>query len=814
MLANERSVAGVAAAILDGTPIDWSAAEANATDQERRLLEELRLLCTLADLHREVPPVPGHAAAPEEAAEYWGRLRLIARLGAGTFGEVYRAWDPRLHREVALKVIETTTGPSGRSPAAVLREGRLLARVRHPGVVTIYDAEQIGSRLGLSMEFIQGATLQQRLPQQGVCTAAEAIDYGIQLCDALAAVHDAGVLHRDIKASNVVVRDDGRIVLMDFGAGRSLESAGRLEATGTPLYAAPEVLQGKDATVRSDLYSLGILLYHMLTASYPVRAATLRELRDAHSRRMSGEASGDHVWQGIPRRLATVLARVIDPDPSRRPATASALARDLRAVQQGPRARPKVMSLAAAALITLVAAGGWLMTTRDTTREPLRIAVLPFAIEPDDPDATALRDGLANDLITRLQTSENIRIISKASAFSVGGSSLSLAEIGARLGVSAVLTGRLARAGDVIAIEARLVRVSDERILWSRDYRRPGTELLDLQRSIAMDLADKLQLRAQGLQRWPTRVPEAYALYVRGRSALDRFTADGTRLALQLFERALELDPEYAEAYAAIAQAYLERNALPHLTREETFRRASEAAAKAMAIDPTLPAAYVASAQIKSARLDWAGAEREYLRAIELGPSDVVARQQYAHWLSRLGRADASIMQARVAESLDLQSPRSVMAVASALRFARRWEEAIAQSRKALEIDPGHVMAFHNIGLCYQGLGRLDEAIAAYERRGKSGNLGHAYGVAGRTGEARALLQYFQARYAETGLQAGEVAQIYIGLGEIDKAFEWLDRADPNEAGAPTTFRVAAVWDPLRSDPRFTALLKKHGLAD
>lgn len=809
MRANERSVADVAAAIIDGTPIDWAAVEASATDHDRRLFEELRLLCTLADLHRDVPPEPGDAA--REGHDYWGRLRLIERLGGGTSGEVFRAWDPRLHREVALKLIHTADGPGGRRPSAIIREGRLLARVRHPGVVTIYDAEQIGFRFGLSMEFVQGATLEQRLAQQGVCSATEAITLGIELCDALAAVHAAGVLHRDVKASNVVVRDDGRAVLMDFGAGRWLDTSS-VEATGTPLYLAPEVLRGEEATVSSDLYSLGVLLYHVVTGSYPVRAASLPDLHRAHSRRMKDDAGDDESWRGIPHALAAVLARVIDPDPARRPASATELARDLRAVQSGRRSRRMAVSVAAGALLTLAAAAGWLLTTGDTPDEPRRIAVLPFDIDTEDAETAALRDGLGNDLITHLESSSDIRIISSASAFSVREANLTLADVGARLGVSTVVTGRLSKAGDTIAVEARLVALPEERVLWSREYRRSANDILDLQRSLALDVADSLQLQsAQGARRWPTRSPEAYALYVRGRSALDLFTADGNRLAIQLFERALALDAEYAEVHAALAQCYLARNAAPHLTRDETFRRATEAAARAIAIDPLLPAAHVAAAQINAARLDWAGTEREFLRAIELGPSHVGARQQYAQWLSRLGRADESISQAKIAARLDPLSPRSINGVASAFRFARRWEEAIAESQKALQIDPGYVMAFHNIGLSYQGLGRLEEAIEAYERRGWSGNLGHAYAVAGRTEEARTLLRHFEAQYSKNGVAAGEIAQIYVGLGEIDRAFEWLDR---DSTRGESTFKVAAVWDALRSDPRFTALLHKYRLAD
>jgi TolB-like protein/Tfp pilus assembly protein PilF len=809
MRANERPVDAVAAAILDGTPIDWPDVEAGATEPQRRVLEELRLLCTLADLHRDVPLQPGEAAGPQPDGPRWGRFRLIERLGGGTFGDVYRAWDPRLHREVAVKLIDTDGGP----PSAMIREGRLLARVRHPGVVTIYDAEQIGPRLGLSMEFVRGETLEQRLGAKGQYTAAEVIDLGIQLCDALAAVHDAGVLHRDVKASNVVVREDGRIVLMDFGAGRSLAGASGIDAAGTPLYAPPEVFEGREATVRSDLYSVGVLLYRLLTGSYPVQATTLPELREAHSRRMNHAGGDDDLWRGIPRRLAAVIARALDPDPGRRPDSALELAGELRALQEVRARRRMVMSAAAAVLITLAAVSGWALATRDAAVEPLRVAVLPFVVEGDAPETAALRDDLADDLISRLQRSANVRIISKASAFSAAEPNLPLTDVAARLAVSAVVTGRIVKASDMVIIEARLMAVPDERMLWSREYRRSGAELQDLQRSIVADLADTLQLRlVRDAHQWPTRHPEAYALHLRGRAALDRVTPEGTRLALQLFERALALDPDYADVHAALAQLYLSRNSLPGVTAEESFRRGREAGERAMELDPTIPGAHIAAARIKSAQADWAGAERDYLRAIELNPSDVVARQQYAHWLSLLGRPQEALEQAQTAASLDPLSPRALMSVASALRFAKRYEEAIVYARRALEIDPGFLVAFHNLGLNYQGLSRLDEAIENYRRSRPSGNLGHAYAVAGRTAEARALIEQFETEYRTTGLRAGEIAQIYTGLGELDKAFEWLDRVNPYQEGAPTTYSVAPVWDPLRPDARFHALLKRHGL--
>lgn len=338
---DDRALTDVASAILNGTPVDWAAAEHSADDEDRPLLEELRVLSTVADLHRRLAAADRQPADPAgDDPQTWGRLRLLERVGGGTFGDVYRAWDPRLDRAVALKLITTREGSDLRT-AAVLHEGRLLARVRHPGVVTIYDAERMGSQVGLSMEFVEGSTLEQRIAQHGAFAPADAVEIGVQLCDALAAVHGAGVLHRDVKAANVVIRTDGRVVLMDFGAGRQLDDTFPDAATGTPLYVAPEVLEGREATVRSDVYSVGVLLHHMLTGAYPVQADTLGELREAHRRRTrDGGTELREAHPHLPARLARVVERATDPRAERRHESAAALATDLRTLRPQDGAAP------------------------------------------------------------------------------------------------------------------------------------------------------------------------------------------------------------------------------------------------------------------------------------------------------------------------------------------------------------------------------------------------------------------------------------------------------------------------------------------
>ena len=293
MKASNRLVDDLADAILDGSSIDWTAAESSAEVAARPLVRHLKVLAAIASLHHGKPANAsglserlGPLAERQrgDAPEHWGHLRLLERIGRGAFGEVYRAWDTRLDREVALKLLPAGRSSGDPAASAIIHEGRLLARVRHPNVVTVHGAEQIGDQIGLWMEFVRGHTLEQVLDQQKVVSAAEAVGIGLELCRAMSAVHGAGLLHRDIKTHNVMRAEDGRILLMDFGTGRELEDDASSDLAGTPLYLAPEVLQGQQATVRSDIYSLGVLLYRLVTGSYPVHARTVRGVRRAHER--------------------------------------------------------------------------------------------------------------------------------------------------------------------------------------------------------------------------------------------------------------------------------------------------------------------------------------------------------------------------------------------------------------------------------------------------------------------------------------------------------------------------------------------------
>jgi tetratricopeptide (TPR) repeat protein len=424
---NDALVDELAAAILDGSPIDWEHLDATSSSADHALIGELRLLSALVDLHRQQPDL---LEAP--AAGTWGHLHLLERVGGGSFGEVYRARDTRLEREVAVKLMPAAEADVA-SVAAIIREGRLLARVRHPGVVTVYDAQRIGDRVGLWMEFVRGQTLEQRLEQDGPCTPASAIDIGVELCRSVAAVHEAGLLHRDIKTQNVMRADDGRLVLMDFGVGRDLTDGSVAGLAGTPLYLAPEMFGGAPPTVRTDVYAIGVLLFRMLTGSFPVRARLASELQRAHQH---GERQGLlQARPDLPESLAAVVERAIDPDPDRRFGNAVELGAALEALR--PRVRSRAWWLAAAAALVLVAGAalsiqqGWIAIGRDTgpfVNPQQWIQIAEFSGTTGD---SGLDAALRQAVVSELEASSYVNVL-PASAGREGVSAFVSASIEAR----------------------------------------------------------------------------------------------------------------------------------------------------------------------------------------------------------------------------------------------------------------------------------------------------------------------------------------------------------------------------------------------
>ena len=639
---NARILAA-AEAIADGRPIDWATLDVKAADPAaQHVLDELRVLAALADVHRSPDPTVLLAAGDEPTMavrdptprEGWGSFRLLEELGHGTFGTVYRARDPRLDREVALKLIAARAG-SPDTASAVVDEGRLLAKLRHPNIVTVFGADIVDGVVGLWMELLRGRTLKEELASRGPLGAREAAVVGIDLAHALAAVHRAGLVHRDIKAQNVMREEGGRIVLMDFGAGRDLQSREDrpLSVAGTPMYMAPELLAGQPATPSSDLYSLGVLLYHLVTGEFPVEAQTMGELRAAHAagrRRHLRDVRPD-----LPSAFIQAVESATAALPSARVSSAAALEHDLARVLQGLGGPAKTsderqpgkwtdrwwMLVAPLLLIaTLAWWNGWGIARGVRTDAGISsILVLPFSNLTGQADQEYLADGVTEILIGNLAQLRSIRVISRTSAMSYKGTRKPLATIAHELNVDGIIEGSVARSGDRLRVVVQLVR-ANERHVWGQTYERPAADLFRVQGEISGMVADAIKLsltpaERKSLTAAPAVQVQAQDAFLRGLQRLNDFQPESLRAALADLQEAVRLDPTSARAFAALSQCYLLAGTRDIMTRDESYAKALTAATRALQLDDAVAQAHTQLAEVKFYfEWDWQAA-RARLRA-------------------------------------------------------------------------------------------------------------------------------------------------------------------------------------------------------
>jgi serine/threonine protein kinase/tetratricopeptide (TPR) repeat protein len=830
---SESLVADVAGAILDGAPIDWGSAESSADLADRPLLAQLRVVSTVAELHRRFPTTVVDSKDGAAAADHWGHLRVLEPIGRGAFGVVYRAWDTRLDREVALKLLPAKTAQEDSFGRSIIQEGRLLARIRHPNVVTIYGAERIGERIGLWMELVKGRTLQQLLERGKRFTASEAVEIGVELARAVAAVHAAGLLHRDIKAHNVMMAEDGRVVLMDFGTGRELSDRTEAALAGTPLYLAPELLHGEEATVRSDIYSLGVLLYHLLTNAYPVRADGVRDLRHAHDRTASPKLRAAR--PDLSRKVTAVIERALDPEPARRYASAEALTAALTALRARPRlvrwARGAAMAAAVLLIVgvaweiggrqtrspntpsTLLAGLGWIpRTTPSITQRPI-IAVLPLKNLGTEPDSDYFVDGLTDEIIRNLAVIDGLDVRSRTSSFAFKDKPRNLAEIGAQLGVNLVVEGSVLRAGNKLRVNAQLVRVAGDVPLWSDRFERELKDVFAIQDEISRAIVNKLQLTlGRGERRHQPNV-EAYDLYLRARALVSRRGTDSARKAAALFEQAIEKDPAFAAAYAGFVDAYFFMStALPDAHRgnallpAEALLHMRPAAVKALELDPLLAEAHAAMGMTFSRECDWSAADREFLRAIELNPS---LTQSYTNYsistllpLGRLVEAERHLNAALRNDPLSLAVRREI---AHLQIIAGRYDEAIAHLQHVLTVDREFPFADIFLAQALTFSGRLDEAWPIWDSRKHQPGwhfwMAPAYVLSGRRAEAERMLILHEHPLRR--------AVIHAALGDSDRTVEALSVAADITPHRVAILLVSPEMAFLRGDPKLEPVRRK-----
>jgi TolB-like protein/Tfp pilus assembly protein PilF/predicted Ser/Thr protein kinase len=834
---NDRAVTDLAGAILDGDPIDWASAESSVDFTDRALIGHLRLVASVAKVYRGLtqPLSTGSggethqtASESERAAmpELWGHLRLLERVGRGAFGDVYRAWDTKLDREVALKLLPKTHSEPDPSDRAIVDEGRMLGRVRHPNVVTIYGADRIENRVGLWMEFVNGRTLQQALEQGKTFSATEAVGIAIELCSAVAAVHDAGLLHRDIKPHNVMLADDGRVVLMDFGTGRERRDPSSPELAGTPLYLAPELLRGKDPSVVSDTYSLGVVLFYLLTRAYPVRADTIHDLRLAHERRERSDIRV--VRSDVSRRLARTIGRAIDPEPERRYQSARGLAADLTSLRQRPRIVTWAYGVAAAAGIVLsawIAVTGGLHSERPNLSgatlaagtDPPVIAVLPFKNRSAEPDSDLFVDGLTDEIIRNLAVIRGLQVRSQTSSFAFKDKPRNLRDVGEQLGANLVVEGSVLRSGNRLRINAQLVQVAGDVPLWAERFDRELEDVFAIQEEISRAIVNKLRLTLRTGQRRYDIDIATYHLYLKARALVGRRGSVHAKAASELFQQVITKDPAFAPAYAGLADAYAltSHATLSPGVVEAALPLMQQAAERALELDPLLAEGHAAMGFVHSRHYDFENAEKSFLRAIELDPS---LTQTYTNYWTTTLLPVERLNEAEQLLQVAMRNDPMSGAVHDHLGFmklvAGRSDEAIDHFTRARALDAGLPFVDQHMGRALTFAGRLPEALSWFDRRTGGSDKNLPEGI--RTWMAVAFVRAGRRATVEEWVEETDEpyrrALFHAALGNRDQTFEELDRAARIVPHRVVPLLVYPEMRLLRGDPRLEELRKKLGL--
>lgn len=807
----KETLSALADAVADHRAVDWLEAESSATDpDERDRIRQLRMLATLSEAARALAP-------------RWGPFELRGEIGRGAFGTVHRAWDERLGRDVALKLLHDDTVDRG----GVIAEARLLAGVEHPNIVPIYGADVHDGRVGLWMKLVHGKTLKEILVEQGPFGAEEAAQIGRALCRALAAVHKRGFVHRDVKAQNVMRGVGGDILLMDFGAGDAAIGAQGGATRGSPAYLAPEVLAGGVATPQSDIYSVGVLLFHLASGRFPVAAASWEDLQAVHRER--GPSSVRDERPDAPQWFVDAVDRALAPDVGQRLATAGQLETLLRPPQP---AKPATSAPWLIVSATLVIAALGAVVYRDLPRnagvQPLslapwpatyRVGVLPLRNLTGDDSKDVAAAGLTELLITHLARLPGLSIPSSASAASLGDAAPTVA-VAQALGVDLLLAGAMTEAGGRLHVSVRLVDPVADRTLWGEEVVRVNDSVFSAAEHIAQAVAGRLSITRSGMRsQFAPRAPEVEDAYLRGLADLNSSLDRRLPSAVSHLSRAVELDPTFAEGWAQLAladQRYTElrnpaeREALAAVVREKALR--------ALSLDATLPTAHAALG-VMQFHHDWdfAAAEASFRRAIDLVPSDASSRAQLAWLLAAEARHDEAIAQAEAARSLEPLVASAYTTLGMIRYYAHDYPRALGDLQHALELSPGYPLAQLCIGRVLIATGDSAGAIEAVEDAVRSGRnpgwlwvLAQAQSMAGREAEMQRTLDEIDRNAAEGRFASVDNrGYLLVSQGRVDEALPYFEEAIKRRMTNVLWLAVDPRVDAIRDEPRFSALLAR-----
>lgn len=734
--------------------------------------------------------------------------RIIEKIGEGGMGVVYKAEDTRLERTVALKFLPAELTCDEDAKLRFIREAQAAAALDHPHICTVYEIDEVENQTFIAMAYVAGMSLKDKIAE-GPLQIDDALDIAVQVARGLQAAHEKGIVHRDIKPSNIMLTEKGQAKIMDFGLAK-LEWGPDLTKTatlmGTVAYMSPEQARGEKVDHRTDIWSLGCVIYEIITGQRPFRSEHEQTAIYAILNEEPQPVSA--LRKDVPVELENVLHICFQKDPRKRYRNLNDLLNDLKSVDENF-ADFEIQSNTEAKSITP------------------SVAVLPFVNMSADPENEYFSDGLAEELINALTKIKDLRVVARTSSFAFKGEKIDIREVGRRLNVKTVLEGSVRKAGNRLRITSQLIKVEDGYHLWSERYDRDLEDVFAIQDEITAKIVNHLKSAlavpsSTIKERHPSNL-EAFEWYLKGRYSLNKFFIDE---AISYYNQAIDMDPEYALAYAALAEAFvLLSTGFDILPSRDAMPKAREAAQKALQIDPTLSEAYVSLGLVATC-YDWdrKAAGKYFREALEFNPNSAIAHQWIEFYLTFLeGKFDEAIASLEQAQELDPLNILIKIRLGYMFYYKRDFDRAIRHFQKIIDLEPDFPMAYHGLMDAYGQKGMLEEALAAGEHMLKlSGKMGEAVahiGVLGfyyaRTGhedKARKFLSDLEERSKKGYVSSFWVGVIFLGLGDTDKAFEWFEKAFEERDGNLIYITIPPPFDSIRPDPRYKQLLKKMGL--
>ena len=732
--------------------------------------------------------------------------KVLEKVGEGGMGVVYKAEDTRLKRTVALKFLSPDWTRDAEARERFVREAQAASALDHPNICTVHEIEETEGQTFIAMAYLDGQSLAGKITD-GPLDVEEAVDIAVQIAEGLQEAHDKGVVHRDIKCANIMVSGRGRAKITDFGLARSTGQSRLTRAMtimGTVDYMSPEQARGDTIDHRTDIWSLGVVLYEILTGKPPFTGhsdqAVIYSILNEPPERITDLRSD------VPASLERIVQRMMQKDPDERYRNMAAVGADLKYIKGGT---------------------GAIMVSGEK-RVP-SIAVLPFADMSPQMDQEYFCDGLAEELINGLTQLQDLRVVARTSAFSFKKKDMDVRDIGRKLNVDTVLEGSVRKAGDRLRITAQLINISDGFHLWAERYDRELDDVFAIQDEITLTIVDKLKIKLLGQEetdivKHPSVDLEAYNLFLKGRYFWNKMTEDALKKSAACFERAIELSPDYALAYTGLADCYSVFPYYSSFPPKEAYPKAREAALKALELDDSMAEAHASLGLIKTHYdWDWEGAEKEYARAIEINPGYAKAHHGYAMYLMFRGRLEEALKEAERARELDPLSLIINAFVGLIASFAGRCEMAGTALMKTIEMEPNFVYAHMFLGFAYLDCSMHEEAMEEFKKEkalskglnlSVEGYLGMACAVLGKRDRAQETLDFLRERSQKEYVPPFILALVSFGLGKIDEGFEWLDKAFEVRDHWLCWIKVNSAFNPVRSDPRYIALLKKIGLDD